>query len=153
MALNTTFTASILTTTQMNNMPFGIVTLATTTANSASSTTETAYLTSASFTAVTNRYYRLTYFEPAVQVTAGAGNYVFGKIRLTNATGTQYAGSQLQSSGATAVANGMLVSCVTLLTAGATVIVGTLQANTGTPTIFRGAGQPAYLMVEDLGSV
>ncbi len=149
---NTDFTTGqVLTATNANQWPRGIMALVTSTSNQVATTTETVILTASTFTAVANRYYKITYFEPAASVIAGAGNYIFSRIRLTNASGTQYAYGQLQASGGTAASNVFIVSCVTTLAAGSTVIVATLASNTSTPTMFRGAGQAAYLVVEDLG--
>ena len=148
---NTDFTSSTLSSSQMNRFPRGIVALVTSTSNQVATTTETVILTASTFTAVANRYYRITYFEPAASVIAGAGNYIFARLRLTNASGTQYAYGQLQASGGTAASNAFVVTAITTLAAGSTVMVATLFSNTSTPTMFRGAGQAAYLVVEDLG--
>jgi hypothetical protein len=149
---NTEFTAGqVLTADQTNRFPRGIVAFAQRTTNFTMSTTEAVSITASTFTAVANRYYKITYRESAVTVTAGAGNFIFQRIRLTNATGTQLLQPQLQSSGATQVANVANAIWVGTLTAGSTVIVGTLVANTGTPAAFAGASNPAQIIVEDLG--
>jgi hypothetical protein len=140
----------VLTAAQQNRFPRGVMALATSTSNGSFST-ETTQLTTASFTAVANRYYRITYYDPAVQTPAGAGNFTAGRIRLTNSSGTQYALGQLQASGGTQVGNTLNVSVVTTLSAGSTVLVATLEANTGTQNAFRGATFPAFLVVEDIG--
>lgn len=149
---NTDFLAgAVLTAAQQNRFPRGVMAFATSTTSPAITTTETVLLTTASFTAVANRNYRITYYEPAVQTAAGAANYVTNRIRLTNAAGTQFGAGQIQQSGATQVANALCVVTVTTLTAGATVIVGTSQLNTGSTNAFRSAGSAAFLIVEDIG--
>jgi hypothetical protein len=149
---NTDFiSGAILTSGDMNRLPRGIMQLATSSTTVTYSTTETAYLTTPSFTAVADRYYKITYSEPNVQSPGGAGNFTELRIRLTNTSGTQLQYSQQQSSGGTQTGNGFSASVITTLTAGSTVIVGTMRANTGSPGLFRGAGTQAFLIVEDLG--
>jgi hypothetical protein len=149
---NTDFTTgAVLTADQQNRFPRGIIELDTSSTTVSYSTSETVYLTTPSFDAVADRYYKITYFEPNVQSPGGAGNFSEMRIRLTNASGTQLQYTQQQSSGATQTGNGLSASVITTLSAGATVIVGTMRANTGTPGLFRGAGTQAFLIVEDLG--
>ena len=90
MALNTDFTTQVLTSTQMNNFPRGLVSATNVTATSAQVSVETLRITSPSFTAVANRYYRISYYEPACQFISGTVNNFDLKIRLTNIAGTQY---------------------------------------------------------------
>ncbi len=150
---NSTFTAgAVLTANQQNNFPRGVMAYASSTASPNITTTETVILQTGTFTAVANRNYRITYYEPAVQVSAGAGNYVTNRIRISNASGTQLAGGQLQSSGATQTASALHIVCVTTFSAGTVFVVGTTQGNTGTTNLFRSAGSAAYLIVEDIGT-
>lgn len=149
---NTDFVAgAILTAAQQNRFPRGIVALKSETTNFTNGTTEAVSITATSFTAVANRYYKITYFEPAATVTGGAGNYVISRIKLTNALGTQYGQSQLQASGATSAASFLECEVVTTLTAGTTVIVGTLFSNSGSPVCYRSTGNAAQIVVEDIG--
>jgi hypothetical protein len=149
---NTDFTTGqVLTATNANQWPRGVVAYATRTSNLAFSTTETTMITASTFTAVANRYYKITYYEPAPAWIAGAGNYIFGRIRLTNTSGTQYTQSVNQASGGTAGTTTLITQVITTFSAGSTVIIGTLQSNTSTPTAFCGATQPAFILVEDLG--
>jgi len=149
---NTDFSAgAVLTASQQNRFPRGIMAQNTTTTGVALNTTETAQITTGSFTAVANRWYKITYFEPNVQYAGGAGNYIEMRIRLTNATGTAYSYSQWQSPGATQTANFMITSVITTLSAGSTTFCGTLKLNTGAGNAFRGAGSGAYILVEDMG--
>lgn len=152
MAAPGSFTAgAVLTAAEMNALPGGEIVRVSSTTNGTADTTEDIQLTTASFTAVAGRLYRITYYEPALQTPAGAGNYTFMRIRLTNASGTMYRQAQVQNSGATQVANTCIAVAVNTLTAGSTVIVGTAISNTGTINLFRAADNPAFLLVEDIG--
>jgi len=151
-APNTTFVANnVLTAAQQNAFGFGIVAKGTATATTTLSTTETVQITASTFTAIANRYYKITYYEPAVVPAAGATNYATLKIRLTNAAGTQYASGQNQLSGASATGISVTVVTIQTLSAGSTVIVGTLVLNGGAGNSYRAADSPALLLVEDIG--
>jgi hypothetical protein len=149
---NDNFTAGqILTATECNNFPRGIVARAQSTTTDATVTTEEIQLTSGSFTAVADRYYRITYFEPQVQTPATAGAFITSGIRLTNLAGTRYQTGIVQNAPATAVSYSMTTVWVGTLTAGSTVIVATLACSSGTATATRSATAPAQLTVEDIG--
>ena len=152
MALNTTFTVGqILTAQQQNNFPRGLVSVTPVSTTSAAVSVETLRLTSPSFTAVANRYYRISYYEPACQFISGTVNGFDLKIRLTNSAGTVYqlANPKIASAGA----NAGFCSIVTTLTAGATVFVATFQpTGGGTGQCFASATAVAQLVIEDLGS-
>ena len=151
MALNTDFTTQVLTSTQMNNFPRGLVSATNVTATSAQVSVETLRITSPSFTAVANRYYRISYYEPACQFISGTVNNFDLKIRLTNIAGTQYqlANPTIRSAGA----NAAFCSIVTTLSAGATVFVATFQpTGGGTGQCYGAANAVAQLIIEDLGS-
>ena len=152
MALNTTFVSgAILTAAQMNNLPMGIVSVTNNTASSSSVSVETLAITSPSFTAVANRYYRISYYEPACQFVSGTVNNFDLKIRITSIAGTQYqlANPTIRSAGA----NAGFASIVTTLSAGATVFVATFQpTGGGNGQCFRNATAVAQLIIEDIGS-
>jgi hypothetical protein len=152
MALNTNFTAGqILTNTAANNWPRGLVSATNVTATSAAVSVETLRITSPSFTAVANRYYRISYFEPACQFVSGTVNGFDLRIRITSISGTQYqlANPKIASAGA----NGAFCSIVTTLPAGATVFVATFQpTGGGTGQCFASATAVAQLIIEDIGS-
>ena len=57
-APNTTFTTQVLTSTQMNALPFGICALTTNTTSDSTITSEEVQITGSSFTAIANRYYK-----------------------------------------------------------------------------------------------
>ena len=149
---NDNFTAGqVLTATECNQFPRGIVAFASSTTTDATITAEEIQLTSNSFTAVANRYYRITYYEPQVSSPATAGAYATGAIRLTNLAGTKYQQSIAQNGPANAINYTMTTVWVGTLTAGSTVIVATLTGSTGTFTATRSATAPAQLTVEDIG--
>ena len=149
---NTDFTAGqVLTAAQMNRFPRGIVAYAERVSNFGCTTSEQVAITASTFTAVANRYYKITYFEPGANPIPGAGNSITTKIRLTNASGTIYQTTNRQESGATSVTNPLMAETVETFAAGSVVIVGTAIANTSTPTMFADATQPAFILVEDIG--
>ena len=146
-APNTTFVSSnVLTAAQMNALPFGICALTTNTTSDSTITSEEVQITGSSFTAIANRYYKITYYEPD----ANAGNGYFTlRIRLTNISGTV-----LQTCYETSTAGqDRFTVCMYIgtLTAGSTNVVGTAQMSSGTGIMARGATIVAYLLVEDIG--
>ena len=152
MAVNTTFVSgAILTAAQMNNLPWGIISATNVTATSSAVSVETLRITSPSFTAVANRYYRISYYEPAIQFVSGTVNSIDVQIRLTSITGTVY---QLSNPRIGSVgSNPALCSIVTTLSAGATVFVGTFKpSGGGTAQCYGAATAVAQLVIEDLGS-
>ena len=84
---NTDFSSgAVLTAAQQNRFPRGVMAYNTATATDSSVTAEEVQITGSSFTAVANRYYRITYYEPNLISTASTG---FGlRIRQTNLAGT-----------------------------------------------------------------
>ena len=144
---NTDFVAgAILTAAQQNRFPRGVMALNSNTSSDASVVnTEEVTITSSAFTAVANRYYRITYTEP--NIAAGTGYFV-ARLRLTNLAGTQIT----RFDNTTNVTERYFTVVWTgTLTAGSTVIVSTLQNSAGTGTATRGATQPAQLVIEDIG--
>ena len=146
---NTDFTSGqILTATQQNQFPRGIMAFNTNTSSSAGITSEALQITSTSFTAVANRYYRITYFEPDVSVNVPTVDYVFARIRLTNISGA------IQQSGTAEISaqrSAVEISLIKTFSAGTVTICGTLTAATGTIVSNRGADKVSYISVEDVG--
>jgi hypothetical protein len=146
---NTDFSAgAILTATQQNQFPRGIMALNTNTSSSAGITSEALQITSTSFTAVANRYYRITYFEPDVSVNVPTVDYVFARIRLTNISGA------IQQSGTAEISaqrSAVEISLIKTFSAGTVTICGTLTAATGTIVSNRSADKVSYISVEDVG--
>ena len=147
---NVDFTSGqILTATQQNQFPRGIVAFATNTSNDASITTEEVEITSTSFTAVANRYYRITYFEPDV-VNGTSGS--ISRIRKASISGTiLQTGYQGISAASAEKERIVIVTWVGTLTAGAQVVVATMASSGGTVGAGRGADYFAFLLVEDIG--
>jgi hypothetical protein len=148
---NTDFTAGqVLTAAEQNRFPRGIVALTTSQTNSATITTEAVTLTSTSFTAVANRYYRITYYEPVVQP-SGAPSYMTFRIRLTNISGAILQRSDIEATGT----DGQIVplQVITTLTAGATTVCGTVAAASGSILCYGNAGVSVsrQIIVEDIG--
>lgn len=147
-APNTTFVSgAILTAAQQNAFGFGIVAYQTATAND-SFTTEEIEITSTTFTAIANRYYRIMYFEP--NLSNGADANVTQTIRLTNLAGAIQGASFVFCRAGGFSSSGMLIAYSTF-TAGSTVLVATLTSSTGTSTATRTASFKGILSVEDVG--
>ena len=148
---NDNFTSGqILTAVECNQFPRGIVAFAEVTANDATITAEEIQITASTFTAVANRYYRITYYEPQVSLPITAGASVTSRIRLTNLAGAQYQ-SGFEQNESTIMSSAMTTVWVGTLTAGSTVIVASLQCSTGTASATRSATAPAQLTIEDIG--
>ena len=147
---NTDFTAlTVLTAAQQNRFPRGVVAYAQTPTSDTTITSEEIQVTSTTFTAVANRYYRITYYEP--QVSAASGSFLVQYIRKTNVAGTQYASSIFQQPSGQALNGTLNVSAVTTFSAGSTTVVGTMASGGGTASATRAAAYPAWICVEDIG--
>jgi hypothetical protein len=148
---NTDFSSSaVLTAAQQNRFPRGVMAYAETTSLGSYGTAEAVTITATSFTAVANRYYRFTYFEPVIQLPSGTSTYCEQRIRLTNAAGAQYAFGQQQSQSATQVSNTNMIQTVAGLSAGTYTFVGTMKSSTGSPALYR-SGFKAFILIEDIG--
>ena len=146
---NTDFTAgAILTADQQNRFPRGILSFVEKTTATSGVTAETVIVTLPAFTAVANRYYR---------VTAALGNILSSgdtgySVRLRE--GTTTAGTLLQVNDIQVLATATAQQCTLIwtgtLTAGSQqmVITGesTLAAN-----FFASATQPLQFFIEDIG--
>ena len=86
---NTDFTAGqVLTAAEQNRFPRGIVAFVESTSSSGAITAQTVTLTAPAFTAVANRYYKITYFEPVLQP-SGPPGFITARLRLNNVSGTE----------------------------------------------------------------
>jgi hypothetical protein len=145
---NTDFTTGqVLTSSQANRFPRGIMAFTSVTASDTTVTAEEVQVTGASFTAVANRYYRITYYEP--QMLSSSAGIATLNIRQTNISGTilnsaTCAISTTQQTSSEAIA-------VTTLSAGATNVVATLTMSAGTGSATRSSTRYAFLLVEDIG--
>lgn len=136
------------------NLPRGIVAFAENTTASGSITVETVAVTSSSFTAVANRYYRISYYEPIVQYISGTITANVLRLRLTNISGATQQSTEfftVNTFGRNATG---FCSVTTTLTAGSTVLVGTFApVGGGTMSCFRSATVKAQIIVEDIGKL
>jgi hypothetical protein len=144
---NTTFSSgAVYTADQANRFPRGVMAYNELTTSDTSITAEEVQITGSSFTAVANRLYKITYFEP--NMFGGTGYYTF-QIRKTNISGAivqQF--FEQNASGHDRFAHGIWVGT---LTAGLQNFVATAQSSAGTGGLSRGSNRVAYLLVEDIG--
>jgi hypothetical protein len=151
---NVDFTAGeVLTATECNQFPRGVMARATSTTSYTLTTSEAiATGMTVTFTAVANRYYRITYYEPQAQ-TASALSNTSATIRQTNAAGTVLNSTVFQNESGVQDQSGMICVSTNTFTAGSITVVGCAKATftTGTPQMVRSASVIALLLVEDIG--
>jgi hypothetical protein len=151
-APNTTFVSgAILTAAQQNAFGFGIVALASLNSSTTVTTTEAVQLTSTTFTAIANRYYKITYIENTLSFGASLPGFVTQRIRITGLAGTIYQSCYIEPVLITSDGQNATISVVTTLPAGSTVIVGTSQTSTNTATLYGATGFTRQILVEDIG--
>lgn len=146
---NTDFSAgAVLTASQQNRFPRGIMAVSNLTANGSFVNAETTR-TNVTFTAVANRYYKLTWYEPHLNNTNASVNNLY--LRLDNATtGTIIASSKFYL--AAGYDSPIILECVTTFSAGSRTIYARGDENAATATTLNAsATKPAFLLVEDLG--
>ena len=152
---NDDFTAGqVLTSTECNNFPRGVMARSASTSSYTLTTTETiATGMTVTFTAVADRYYRITYFEPQAQ-TGSTLSSTTATIRRTNASGSIQNSTVFQNETAAQDQQGMICIAVTTFTAGSVTLVGCAKCTTttGTPQMVRSANSTAILLVEDIGT-
>lgn len=103
------------------------------------------------FTAVANRLYRCSYFEPNIDRNGGVstGFYYASRFRYTNTSGTQLAVAYRQLSGTNAESANM--ETIISPSAGSTVVIVSAQSENGTMNANRSATAPALFYIEDIG--
>ena len=144
---NDDFTAGqVLTATECNQFPRGVMGYAEATANYLNFNAIGTVLT-VTFTAVANRYYRITYHEPVLLGNGAATNVTMTIANVTTA---------LQASGTTTNTTysqqGTAIAVETF-TAGSITINARLTNTGGTSaSAGRSATAPALLLVEDIGT-
>ena len=149
---NTDFTSGqILTAQQQNNFPRGIMAIRTRTSNTGALAAGTVTIAAINFTAVANRNYRVTYFEPQG---IGASAVTYSDVSIVLGTTTSGTTLALGVNNATSAQRASsIVQYVSTFTAGSTNICAVGSPNgAGTINFSAGATFPAFLMVEDLGT-
>ena len=134
------------------NTAWGLVGSATSTTSDTSITAEEVELT-VTWTAVANRNYKLSWFEPDTGIAGAGGAAIILRFRSTNLVGTQL---QLAWSWIISSSVDTFSQCVYYGTfsAGSTTVVATAQQSGGvTFQLNRGTGKAAFFVVEDIGPV
>ena len=145
---NTDFSSgAVLTAAQQNRFPRGIVAFGPSSSTSNITLTETTQITASAFTAVANRYYRITYYEPAAAPAAGASSLI--NLFIKNGA-TQLQSGSVQNTGATQSANGTIVQLTTTFSAGSVTLTARASGTAG-GFLFRASAQLGQLTVEDIG--
>ena len=145
---NTDFSAgAVLTAAQQNRFPRGIMALSNLTANTSIPNAETTR-TSVSFTAIANRYYRITWYEGlCTNANASVNNFY---LRLDTTGGTIIGTANLYMVAGDNKPN--ILSVVTTFSAGTRTIYARATENAATSTTLTASStQPAFLLVEDIG--
>ena len=145
-APNTTFVSgAVLTAAQQNAFPFGVVSFTKNTTLNPAITTDATQITGTAFTAIANRNYRVTYYEPNLQGTLKTGYVPLIKNGATTLnSGSAYGETLGYSTGSSCVYVGTF-------TAGSVTLTASLSATAGSATANRSATAFAFLLVEDIG--
>jgi hypothetical protein len=137
----------------LTKAPRGLVSFAQVIVASTINTTETVQITSPAFTAVANRYYRVTYYEPLAQIGATTPGYFQFQIRLTNITGTVLFTAEPEPMPNPSDGQIFNMQFVSTFTAGSTVLVATARVNSSTASLFGRSDVRRQLIIEDIGGV
>jgi hypothetical protein len=152
---NTTFVAgAILTAAQQNNFARGAMAAPATRTTDQSGITAETLITgmSVTFTAVANRLYKFTWFEPYLDSSGNLSCRFDGRVRLTNISGTVLQQARLSfGGGATLNDHYFTLTGVYTPAAGSVTLVCTGAASNST-TCRGAATNPAYFIVEDIGT-
>lgn len=153
---NVTFVSgAVLTADQQSRLPFGVVASASSPANYVLTTSAViATGMTATFTAVSQRLYKVTYFEPQANTSTVSGSFVTTSIRLTNAAGTLLNNALIQTVAAQSMNASLTVLHVGIFTPGSVTVVGCAATSsvTGAPQLTRSATASARFLVEDIGT-
>jgi hypothetical protein len=142
---------AILTAAQMTALPMGIYSFVEKTTTTTSVSTEAVILTLPSFTAVANRYYRVTAYFPYIETTGGGASFIEAKIRKGTTTGgTQVQTGVVYVTATTAHDTSLTVTWIGTLTAGAQQLVATIQSSASV-NVLGNAVYPAQMTIEDIG--
>ena len=153
---NVDFTAgSVLLQSQQNRFPRGVM---------ARAVSQTPYVLTlnpslaiatgmtVTFTAVANRYYKITYYEPQVQTPTVLGNSQ-AYLKQSTFSGTILGNGVVINETVSQDQAGVMICKTMTFTAGSVTLVGTggTSSLTGAPTFVRDAIREALLLVEDIG--
>ena len=143
---NTDFTSgAVLTAAQQNRFPRGVMSYTTRITTSTGISTTAVQITGTTFTAVANRNYKLTYYEPVISNTTSADVI----LSIKNGA-TQLQANVIQANAS--FANSGTCQIVSTFTAGLVTLTGNLRSPTsGTTTATRSADLVAFLLIEDIG--
>jgi hypothetical protein len=107
------------------------------------------------FTAIANRYYKITYMEPQVQTANVSSADTNTQIRVTNASGTLLNQGFMRTTAAVQNTGTLTLVSTSTFTAGSVTIVGCAKttSTSAAPVLGRNAAVagPALLLVEDIG--
>ena len=145
---NDTFTSGqILTAQECNQFPFGVVALASSTTAYTLTVTETiATGMTVTFTAIANRNYKITYFEPVIFCSSGVG-----EATMTIKNGATTIAQSIAAVSTSVSGQGNQVFTTTF-TAGTVSLTASLTyGGVGSLTASRSATRQAFLLVEDIG--
>jgi hypothetical protein len=149
---NTDFSSgAILTAAQQNRFPRGIMSFNSVVVSDATVTAEEVMIVGSNFTAVANRYYRVTYAEPSMASTLGSAVFTM-RIRLTNLAGAQQNEVRvLNPSASTSIPTSGMCQAIVTVAAGTRNFVATLACTAGTGQAQRAGTIYGFLLVEDIG--
>ena len=137
------------------SLPRGIVARATSQTTYVLTTSPTAQATgmSVTFTAVANRYYKITYYEPQGQTPSVVG-YSQTFLRQTSSTGTVLGNNVFTNETAAGTQDEMIIIKTATFASGSVTLVGTASttSTSGGPQLIRDATREALLLVEDIGA-
>jgi hypothetical protein len=140
---------SVWTAAQVNRLPRGLMTeVVTSTTTDSSITSEEVELT-ITWTAETNRLYRIRYVEP--QLGGSSATTCTIRLRQTNISGTVLNSTALGITSTTLSFIG-ICEAVQTIASGSQTVVATLQFSAGTGTATRSSTRFPMLTVEDVGA-
>ena len=146
-APNTTFVSgAILTAAQQNAFGFSTMQLQTKTTSDSPITTIATQITLSNFTAIANRNYKITYFEPVIFCSSGVG-----EATMTIKNGATTIAQSIAAVSTSVSGQGNQVFTTTF-TAGTVSLTASLTyGGVGSLTASRSATRQAFLLVEDIG--
>ena len=153
---NEFISGQVLTAAECNAFPFGIVARA---VSNTDYTLTTSYAIatgmSVTFTAIANRYYKITYMEPQCQTANVTNADTNLQIRVTDASGTLLNTGFIRAEVSAQDTGTITLVSTSTFSAGSVTIVGVAKTSStsSAPVLGRNAAVagPALLLVEDIG--